>query len=164
MYSLQTQANDILISQESTNTLNNEVLTDFHIPVEIDKSVRCAKGFDQRTTITLSDGKKKFDCHQSLLVCILCDHFIIGTESVHSITPNRLKKHQHSNGVESNDEYYNVILRQELINQYSIEGLSGLLLSLRARQTNNSFDLCKNCNNAMRHGLRRQNMQLRMVL
>ena len=83
-------------------------------------------------------------------VCVICDRFIIGCEAVHKITKEALLSQSSRISVESYEAYHQVKLKRELISQYEIEGLEGLLLSPRAKKSqaaNKSivFDTCSQC-------------------
>ena len=53
-------------------------------------------------------------------------------------------------GVESYESFYGATLKDELVKQYEVEGLPGLLLSPRARRRGDKFDCCLSCFNSMR--------------
>ena len=64
-------------------------------------------------------------------VCIVCDHFIIGVETICKLRPDQLLKHKHRISVESYEKHYKMKLPTELVKQYEVEGLEGMLLSPR---------------------------------
>ena len=86
--------------------------------------------------------------HQAL-VCICCDCHIIGTEQVCHLRKDQLEKNKCRIGVESYNEYYMGHgydeLHPELIKQYEVDGLPGLLLSRRSRQTDRGYVACLSC-------------------
>ena len=86
--------------------------------------------------------------HQAL-VCICCDCHIIGTEQVCHLRKDQLEKNKDRIGVESYNEYYMNLgydeLHPELVKQYQVDGLPGLLLSQRSRHTNKGYMACLSC-------------------
>jgi hypothetical protein len=61
-------------------------------------------------------------------VCIICDRFIIGTETIHKLTKENIGKHCRRLGVKSYEEYYQTILKEEVKKQYRVQGLQDMLL------------------------------------
>ena len=91
-------------------------------------------------------------------VCIVCDAFIIGTESINSLKTRDLKVHRQRLGVEEYRKYYGEeALHPDLEKQYSVKGLEGMLLSPRARQDASGFSCCACCFSAMRPTLALKN-------
>ena len=83
-------------------------------------------------------------------VCVLCDRLIIGCESVHKISREQLLSQSSRVSVKSYEDYHQVILKEELVSQYHIDGLEGLLLSPRAKESNTTdegvaYDACSQC-------------------
>jgi hypothetical protein len=85
-------------------------------------------------------------------VCVLCDRLIIGCESIHKITGEKLRSQSQRISVKSYEDYHQVKLKDELVSQYQITGydLEGLLLSPRAKKTCNrngsvAFEVCSQC-------------------
>ena len=88
--------------------------------------------------------------HHAPLVCICCDRTISSCETPLFISKNRLMKHSHRISVESYESFYRVCLPIELISQYSVEGLEGLLLSKRSRGDHHKHLICSSCNESFR--------------
>ena len=90
----------------------NQVKTgSFEMSIEeaINKSVKKAKKYLHRT-------KKEDDgAEHTANVCIVCDCFIIGIESIRYLHANAIKKHKHQIGVELYETYYKTKLHKELI-------------------------------------------------
>jgi hypothetical protein len=149
---------------ETASSPDHQGASDFSIPVEISSCVDNAKSIDQRTAV-LSDelGGQSAGFHRAL-VCIVCDRFIIGMEPVFGITSEKLRKHTHRIGVASYNEYYGTTLKSELVRQYSVEGLSGLLLSPRARCRGDQYDICNACNGAMNKQSRKRDSPPKHVI
>jgi hypothetical protein len=63
-------------------------------------------------------------------VCIICDCFIIGTETIHKVTKEDIGAHSERLGVKSYEEYYQTTLKAEVKKQYQeVQGLQDMLLS-----------------------------------
>ena len=62
-------------------------------------------------------------------VCIICDRFIIGTETIHKLTKEDIGAHSERLGVKSYEEYYQTTLKEEVKRQYRVQGLQDMLLS-----------------------------------
>ena len=102
--------------------------------------VNAAKQFDQRTIN--EDGS-----HQAL-VCVVCDEVIKGVEPFHWIDEEVLRGDDIKDrlGVERYEEHYRLDLKDELIRQYSLPGLEGMLLSPRSkRSTDKKRTCCEEC-------------------
>ena len=64
-------------------------------------------------------------------VCIICDRFIIGTETIHKLTKDDIGAHSGRLGVKSYKEYYQTTLKAEVKRHYQVQGLQDMLLSPR---------------------------------
>ena len=62
-------------------------------------------------------------------VCIICDRFIIGTETIHKLSKEDIGAHSGRLGVKSYEEYYQTTLKAEVKRQYQVQGLQDMLLS-----------------------------------
>ncbi len=62
-------------------------------------------------------------------VCIICNHFIIGTETIHKLTKEDIGAHSERLVVKSYEEYYQTTLKAEVKKQYQVQGLQDMLLS-----------------------------------
>jgi len=78
-------------------------------------------------------------------VCVICDCFILGNDSIRHLRGNDIKKHKHRIGVESYEKYYETKLDKELVEQYHVPNLPGLLLSPRSRKTDKGYETCLTC-------------------
>jgi hypothetical protein len=105
--------------------------------------VKKAKDMDQRFRV---DGKS--DVFKAR-VCVVCNWFIIGTEQICKITKDQLKSHEPVLGVESCTVFHEQI-HPQLIEQYKLQGLEGLLLSPGARCVGDSYDVCASCSNSLK--------------
>ena len=57
------------------------------------------------------------------IVCIICDRFIIGTETIHKLTKEDIGVHSGRLGVKSYEEFYQTTLKDEVKRQYRVQGL-----------------------------------------
>ena len=66
------------------------------------------------------------------IVCIICDRFIIGTETIHKLSTYQISQHSNRLSVKTYEAYHGVVLKDELIRQYQVkdESLKNLLLSI----------------------------------
>ena len=87
---------------------------------------------------------KKPSFHQ-MPVCICCDNFIIGTERVHRMAKKTIKKYKPALGVQSYEVFHNERIHPMLIDQYSVKGLRGMLLSPRAGKNKKGYTMCSSC-------------------
>ena len=78
-------------------------------------------------------------------VCVICDCFILGTDFLRHLRGNDIKIHKHRIGVESYEKYYKTNLDKELVKQYHVPNLPGLLLSPRSRKTDKGYGTCLAC-------------------
>ena len=120
---------------------------------DISCCIKQAKKFLQRTQ-DLSDPLK----HKAI-VCVICDRFIIGTETIHYLSTENIKIHRKRISVESYEKFYNTTLKPELRNQYLINdiALKELLLSPRSRKTGKGYSTCSCCFAAMSSKKKTQN-------
>ena len=87
------------------------------------------------------------------LVCIVCDRHIIGTEQVCHLTKEQLLKNKLRLGVESYNKFYMnngyKPLHPELVKQYEVDGMDGLLLSQRSRCETGGYVACQSCRDSI---------------
>ena len=85
------------------------------------------------------------------IVCIICDCFIIGIETIHKLKIDQIAKHRERLSVKKYEEYYGQALKAEVVKQYqvNVEGLKELLLSPRSRRYQDGFATCACCYNGM---------------
>ncbi len=82
-------------------------------------------------------------------VCIICDHFIIGTETIHKLTKKDICAHSERLGVKSYEEYYQTTLKAEAKKQYQVQGLQDMLFSPRLRKYPDGYPTCFVCYTGM---------------
>ena len=121
-------------SLKKKNDLRNAIIS----------SIRNAIKFLHRT-----GHDKKTSFHQ-MPVCICCDNFIIGTERVHRMKKETLKKYEPCLGVTSYEHFHNERLHPLLIKQYRVKGLRGMLLSPRANKNKDGYSMCSSCYTTLR--------------
>jgi hypothetical protein len=89
-------------------------------------------------------------------ICIVCDCHIIGTEAICYLTKEELLKNEKRIGVKSYDDFYTKAsnggyskLPSELVKQYEVDGMKGLILSRRSRHTTengiDTYEACQSC-------------------
>ena len=87
------------------------------------------------------------------LVCIVCDRHIIGTEKVCHLTKDRLLKNKLRLGVENYNKFYTDNgyrpLHLELVKQYEVDDMAGLLLSQRSRCETDGYVACQSCHGSI---------------
>ncbi len=125
------------------DTVNSDGGIDFTIIIEIKQSLKKAKDMDQRLHM---DGKS--DVFKAR-VCVVFNRFIVGTEKICKITKDQLKSHEPVLGVESYTVFHGQI-HPQLIEQYKLQGLEGLLFSPRAQCVGDSYDVYASCSNSLK--------------
>ena len=88
----------------------------------IDQATKETKQFLHRTR-----DPEKPHRHRTT-VCIICNCFIIGTETIHKLTKKDIGAHSERLGVKSYKEYYQTTLKAEVKRQYQVQGLTNMLL------------------------------------
>jgi hypothetical protein len=65
------------------------------------------------------------------IVCITCDWFIIGTETIHKLTNDQISQHINRLSVQTYKSYHGQVLKPKVRTQYqvNIDGLKAMLLS-----------------------------------
>ena len=94
----------------------------------IDRSMKEAKHYLHRTRDPENPHR-----HREA-VCIICDCFIIGTETIHKLTKKDIGAHSERLRVKSYKEYYQTTLKSEVKRQYQVQGLTDVLLSPQSRK------------------------------
>ncbi len=61
--------------------------------------------------------------HKSI-VCVICDRFIIGTETIHYLSKDNISAHGKRLSVETYERYYDTNLKPEVRNQYVINNVN----------------------------------------
>ena len=103
----------------------------------------CRTGFDGNKTT-----------HQAN-VCVVCDRIIQLGAEIHALSEHKIKEFSDQLGVDSYNEFHGE-LHQEVVKQYEVCGLEGLLLSPRSRCSINpdngdvTFEVCSQCFNGMK--------------
>ncbi len=104
--------------QNDRRNCNGEDMTNV-----IDRAKKEAKKFLHRTRDPANPHKHR------ATVCIICDCFIIGTETIYKLTKEDIGAHSGRLGVKSYEEYYQTTLQAEVKKQYQVQGLQDILLS-----------------------------------
>ena len=73
-----------------------------------------------------------------LPVYLICNRVIFGCETVHKVDKEAVTATKSKFSIEEYKYFYDMELHAELIKQYEVEGLEGLLLSPRATKTTNA--------------------------
>ena len=89
----------------------------------IDRATKEAKQYLHRTQDPANPHMHR------AIVCIICDRFIIGTETIHKLTKEDIGVHSGRLGVKSYEEFYQTTLKDEVKRQYRVQGLQDMLLS-----------------------------------
>ena len=98
--------------------------------------INAAKWFDQRT--------RNDDGFHQALVCVICNELIIGVEPFCWINKQVLRGGDIKDrlGVERYKYHYCVELNDELVCQYTVPGLEGILLSPRSKHSADEKRTC----------------------
>jgi hypothetical protein len=99
----------------------------------IDSATKEAKQFLHRTRDPANPHQHR------ATVCIICDCFIIGIETIHKLTKEDIRAHSKRLGVKSYEEYYQTTLKAEVKKQYQVQGLQDMLLSSQSRKYPNGY-------------------------
>jgi hypothetical protein len=97
--------------------------------------------------------------HQSI-VCVICDNFIIGTETIHCLSKESIFEHNHRISVKSYETYHGK-LTNEVKHQHTINdrNLRDLLLSPQSRKTQNRYSTCSCCFSGMQPQMKKKILQ-----
>jgi hypothetical protein len=111
----------------------------------IERSMKKAKQILHRT-----HNPANPHCHRAI-VCILCDWFIVGTETIHKLTNNQISKHSNRLSVQTYKSCHGQVLKPELRKQYqvNVDGLKDMLLLPQSRKYNNCYATCACCYKGM---------------
>ena len=118
--------------------------------VDIDGSVEKARELICRTAI---DGD--INKHQAN-VCVICDRIIQLGAKIQLLSEHKIKEHSDQLSVDSYNEFHGE-LHPEVVRQYQVDDMEGLLLSPRSRCTlspengEKLFEVCSQCVNGMRN-------------
>ena len=113
----------------------------------IEKTKKQALKFLHRNQVHNTDttSPKEYTAH----VCVICDDFIIGTEKVKMLSKAQIKAHSQRLSLDEFEKFYQIQLPDWLVEQYTVSGLKGLLLSPRAPKIRSKYVTCLNCYNNM---------------
>jgi hypothetical protein len=113
--------------EDKAKIRENETKKRKRLTIEINDAhcIKEAKKYLHRTQDSFNPHK-----HKSI-VCIVCDQFINGTETIYYLSKNNISAHGRRLSVESYERYYDTKLKPEVRNQYVINDvdLKVLLLS-----------------------------------
>ncbi len=126
-------------SRNDSRGCNGEDMTSI-----IDCATKEAKQFLHRTRDPANPHKHR------ATVCIICDRFIIDTETIHKLTKEDICAHSERLSVKSYEEYYQTTLKAEVKKQYQIQGLQDMLLSPRSRKNPDVYATCSVCYTRMK--------------
>ncbi len=88
----------------------------------IDRAMKEARNFLHRTRDPANPHMHK------AVVCIICDRFIIGTETIPKLTKEDIGSHSKRLGGKSYEEYCQSTLKDKVRRQYQVQGLQDMLL------------------------------------
>jgi hypothetical protein len=125
-------------SQNDRRDCNGEDMTNV-----IDRAMKEAKQFLHRTRDPANPHMHR------ATVCIICNRFIIGTETIHKLTKEDIGAHSGRLGIKSYKEYYQTTLKAEVKRQYQVQGLQDMLLSPRSRKYPDGYATCSICYTGM---------------
>ncbi len=125
-------------SQNDSGDCNGEDMTNV-----IDCATKEAKQFLHRMRDPANPHKHR------AIVCIICDRFIIGTETIHKLTKEDIGAHSERLGVKSYEEYYQTTLKAKVKKEYQVQGLQDMLLSPRSRKYVDGYTICSVCYTGM---------------
>ena len=63
------------------------------------------------------------------IVCIICDWFIIGTETIRKLTNDQISKHSNRLSIQTYESYHGQVLKPKLRKQYQVN-IDGLKLKM----------------------------------
>ena len=80
-------------------------------------------------------------------VCVICDRFIKGTEPIHHLSSDQLRRQSSVLSVSYYNKETNICITQNLRDQYKLreDCLKNLLLSPRSTKSENGYMCCKQC-------------------
>ncbi len=125
-------------SRNDSRDCNGEDMTNV-----IDCATKEAKQFLHRTQDPANPHKHR------ATVCIICDCFISGTETIHKLTKEDICAHSERLGVKSYEEYYQTTLKAKMKKQYQVQGLQNMLLSPRLWKYPDGYATCSVCYTGM---------------
>jgi hypothetical protein len=102
---------------------NNRGCNGYDMTNAIDRAMKEAKQFLHRTWDQANPHQHR------ATVCIICDYFIIRTETIHKLTKEDIGAHSERLGVKSYEEYYQTTLKAEVKKQYQVQDIQDMFLS-----------------------------------
>ena len=144
-------------ANNSTETSNIDIVNDLLDDMSIKNASDEALQYLHRTRVY--DSKDK----HLAIVCIVCDCFILGTETIKNITDYQLEQHRQRFSVDCYKKIYNMSTDvngqrdplYSLWKYYEVPNHEGMLLSPRAKRTgNNTWSCCEGCYRALAHNRR----------
>ena len=103
--------------------LAKEVRDSYDLKPYINYAVKHAKQKLHRTQTEPNSSTRR--AH----VCICCDCFLCPSEDIKTLNEKQLKTHRHRLGVREYEEYHNVKLHKDIIQQYHVKPFKDMLLS-----------------------------------
>ena len=97
-------------------------------------------------------SKRRVRMHRAR-VCLVCNSFIRGyhQNGIPTIKGRDVKEHFDRLSVESYEKFHRVHLKPELVKQYEVKGLEGMLLSRNAKRVSrDTYPICIECNSEMK--------------
>ncbi len=84
-------------------------------------------------------------------MCIICDRFIIDTETIQKLTNNQISQHSNRLSVTTYESYHGKVLKSKVRKQYqvNVDGLKDMLLSPLSRKYSNGYATCACCYKGM---------------
>jgi hypothetical protein len=85
------------------------------------------------------------------IVCIICDWFIIGTETIYKLTNNQISQLSNRLSVKTYESYHGQVLKPEVRKQYqgNFDNLKDMLLSPGSRKYRDGYATCACCYKGM---------------
>ncbi len=104
-------------------------------------------------------------CHRAI-VCIICGWFVIGTETIHNLTNEKISKYSNRNSVQTYESYHGQVLKPKLRKQYqvNVDGLKDMVLSPQSRKYNNGYATCACCYKRMCSNLANKRTPLKFAI
>jgi len=140
-------------SNNSSSSKKRKDTSDDKPPRSREERILDAMQLTNRMECEDEKGKGIFQAH----VCIACDRHIIGTEEICYLTKAQLEKNIHRIGVESYNKFYQgeynfPKLHPELVKQYKVDNMEGLLLSQRSQYSHaqGGYEACQSCYDSLK--------------
>ena len=92
-----------------------------------------------------ADIRQIFEDLHGNAVCVICDRHMRDEEFGQYVSKKSIMAHTHRLSVESYEKHYKTTLHADLVKQYEISDMPGLLLSPRACRVGDDFHVCTSC-------------------